>query len=156
MRLTLVAGLISLILAILPESAVAQASAGDPRAAFERFVAAFNALDWVAFRDCFADTATLFNPDIPDAVSLHRLDGRAEIEQSFRAVFNAANGHGPSIRPENVRIQQFSDTAIVTFEFSRPQHSFGRRTIVFNRQGAQWLIVHIHASNVVSSVEAGH
>ena len=156
MHLTLGTVLFSLMLAIAPESVVAQVSADDPRAAFERFIAAFNSLDWSAFRTCFADTATLFNPDIPEAVSLHRLEGRTDIERNFRAVFGATNGHGPNIRPEHVRIQQFSDTAIITFEFSRPQRSFGRRTIVFNRQGAHWLIVHINASNVTSPLEAGN
>ena len=126
-----------------------------PRAAFDQFIAAFNNLDWEAFRRCFADSASLFNPDIPDAISLHRMDGREEIERNFRAVFAAvAAGTGdkrsPNIHPENVRLQQFGDTGVITFEFKRAEHSTGRRTIVFERLKGFWLIVHIHASNVKS------
>jgi hypothetical protein len=124
-----------------------------PRAAFDQFIAAFNTLDWEAFRRCFADSASLFNPDIPDAISLHRMDGRKDIERNFRAVFDAAGAgtddkRSPNIHPENVRLQQFGDTVIITFEFKRSEHSTGRRTIVFNQLKGSWLIVHIHASNV--------
>jgi len=128
-----------------------------PQAAFARFIAAFNALDWSSFRACFADDASVFNPDIPHVASLHRLDGRAAIERTFRAVFEAtgaeADHPSPHILPENVRVQRFSDTAIVTFEFNRPNGSFGRRTLVLHHRGARWLIVHIHASNVARAPE---
>ena len=126
-----------------------------PRAAFDQFIAAFNSLDWEAFRRCFADSASLFNPEIPEAVSLHRMDGRNDIERNFRAVFDAADAgtddkRSPNIRPENVRLQSFGDTVIITFEFKRSEHSTGRRTIVFNKLKGSWLIVHIHASNVTT------
>jgi ketosteroid isomerase-like protein len=126
-----------------------------PRAAFDQFIAAFNSLDWEAFRRSFADSASLFNPDIPDAISLHRMDGRNDIERNFRAVFDAADAgtdheRSPNIRPENVRLQSFGDTVIITFEFTRSGHSTGRRTIVFNKLKGSWLIVHIHASNVTA------
>jgi ketosteroid isomerase-like protein len=130
------------------------AAAGDlaepsgPRAAVERFVAAFNALDWEAFRASFDDEASLFNPDVAGVGSLHRLDGRAEIERSFHAFFGAPSG--PGIVPEHVRVQQFADTAVVTFEFRRPGSSFGRRTVVLHRTERGWRIVHLHASNAGS------
>jgi hypothetical protein len=125
----------------------------SPRATFDHFIAAFNALDWETFRHCFAESASVFNPDIPDVPSLHRMDGRSAIERSFRAVFDAAAAgpagqRGPNIHPENVRQQQFGDTGIITFEFKRAGNSMGRRTVVFNRVKGSWLIVHIHASNV--------
>jgi len=149
----------ALILAALTQSCVAATTDSQdveaPQAAFERFIAAFNALDWSSFRACFADDASVFNPDIPQVVSLHRLDGRAAIERTFRAVFEATGGEtdhpGPHIVPENVRVQRFNDTAIVTFEFKRPNASFGRRTVVLHQQGARWLIVHLHASNITRS-----
>jgi len=124
-----------------------------PRAALDQFISAFDNLDWEAFRRCFADSASLFNPDIPEAISLHRMDGRVDIERNFRAVFDAAgagtdNKHSPNIHPENVRVQSFGDTAIITFEFRRSEHSIGRRTVVLNKLKGSWLIVHMHASNV--------
>jgi ketosteroid isomerase-like protein len=118
----------------------------EPRAAFEHFIAVFNALDWKSFQATFADDASVFNPDIPEVISLHRLDGRSEFERTFRAVFDSKLG--PHIVPENVRVQRFGDTAIVTFEFERTTGSFGRRTVVLNHRRRGWLIVHIHASNV--------
>ena len=139
----------------LSESFTASATESEnleaPEVAFERFISAFNALDWNSFRACFADDASVFNPDIPQVASLHRLDGRVDIERTFRAVFEASHQDtvpgGPRIVPENLRIQRFGDTAIVTFEFKRANASFGRRTLVLHRQGDSWLIVHIHASN---------
>jgi hypothetical protein len=127
----------------------------DPRSAFGKFIAAFNSLDWAAFRSCIADSVSLFNPDIPEAISLHRLDGQSEVERSFHAVFDAARSEnsehrGPHINPEHVLVQRFGNTAIVSFEFKRSEHSFGRRTIVFVEHQGIWRIVHIHASNANS------
>jgi hypothetical protein len=143
---TLAAGLLLLALPVC-----ASACASDPKAAFERFIGAFNALDWESFRDCLADSVSLFNPDIPAAVSLHRLDGRTQVERSFRAVFDAAReagAGGPQIVPERVRVERYGEAAIVSFEFRRSAHSFGRRTIAFAREHGDWRITHIHASNV--------
>ena len=145
-----------IVAAVLVASGIAGASwatdtsdADTPKVAFERFIAAFNALDWDSFRACFADDASVFNPDIPEVMSLHRLDGRNSIERTFRAVFDASaeSTGSPRIVPENLRIQQFNDTAVVTFEFRRSSASFGRRTLVLHHQGRAWLVVHIHASN---------
>jgi len=123
-----------------------------PEAMLGRFLAAFNGLDWQAFQDCLAEDVSLFNPDIPEAVSLHRLDGRAEVEDSFRKVFaesrKTPGAVGPHIAPERTRVQRFGDTAVATFEFQRHGSSFGRRSIVLNRGAVGWRIVHIHASNV--------
>jgi len=131
---------------------VVDACGTSPRATFDTFIGAFNKLDWASFQSCLADTASLFNPDIPGAVSLHRLDGRAEVERSFRAVFDAAaNGQpprGPNIHPDKVSWQIFSETALVTFEFWRSDRSFGRRSLVLVRERGSWKIMHIHASNV--------
>jgi hypothetical protein len=66
-------------------------------------------------------------------------------------VFDSAaktDAHGPNIQPALVRVQQFNDTAIITFEYKRSEHSVGRRTVVLNKQEGTWLIVHIHASNI--------
>jgi hypothetical protein len=124
----------------------------SPQAAFSNFIGAFNALDWPSFKGCLADSVSLFGPDIPGAISLHRLDGRSDVERSFRALFDAAASdsppRGPNIHPENVLFQQFSESATVTFEFRRSDNSFGRRTLVLARVGGLWKIVHIHASNV--------
>jgi ketosteroid isomerase-like protein len=148
--------LVGLVLLTAPSlQAVAASDSADTSAvqnAFDRFIAAFNTLDWQTFSACLADDVALFNPDIPEVSSLHRLDGRAAVEGAFRAVFQAgrtaAGAGGPHIVPDKVRIQAYTDTAVVSFEFNRGAGSFGRRTVVFHRQDARdWRIVHIHASN---------
>lgn len=135
-------------------SGVVTACGASPQATFEKFIGAFNALDWNTFRSCLADSVSLFNPDIPGAISLHRLDGRADVERSFRAVFDAAANesppHGPDIHPEHVSIQLFSGTALVTFEFRRTGASFGRRSLFLVKEHGSWRIMHIHASNAAS------
>ena len=118
--------------------------------AFAHFIDAFNHLEWDEFLNCFAPDASLFNPDIPEAPSLHRLDASESVERTFRLVFDAIRrtGSGPNIVPRNVRVQQFTDAGIVTFEFDRDAGAFGRRTIVFARQAEGWKIAHVHASNI--------
>jgi len=137
-----------------PAIAAQQNSRKKVERTFNRFIVAFNNLDWDTFRSALADDVTLFNPDIPEAPNLGRLDGRQRVEESFKAVFAASRrqSNGPPylhIVPKNVRVQMLGDSAIVTFEFDRDGNSFGRRTFVFHRGVHGWKIAHIHASNVV-------
>jgi ketosteroid isomerase-like protein len=117
----------------------------------ERFIDAFINLDWNRFRSFFAADATVFFP--PSAKYSRRANGKAEIESLFMSVFERAHKQrsGPpylSIRPKELKIQMLGDVAIVTFHMEDPD-SFGRRTIVFQRHGEQWLIVHLHASAIM-------
>jgi ketosteroid isomerase-like protein len=117
--------------------------------AFQGFIRAFNTLDWDAFSEFLAPDVSLFNPDIPAATTLHRNDGKQQVSESYRKVFDAArnSGQGPDIVPRDVRVQQLSGAAIVTFEFDRGHGSFGRRTLVFVQTSGGWKLQHIHASN---------
>lgn len=132
--------------------AVAAACAPTPEAALSRFLFAFNSLDWPTFSSCLADDVTLFNPDVPGATSLHRLEGRAAVERSFRGVFDAALSstppRGPNIRPEHLAFRRDGNLAVATFEFARGEGAFGRRTVLLVRHSGDWRIAHIHASNV--------
>jgi ketosteroid isomerase-like protein len=121
--------------------------------AFNGFISAFNNLEWDKFQTALADEITVFNPEIPEAPTVNRLDGKQAVEDSFKGVFAASRQQlkGPPylhIVPKRVRIQMLVDTAIVTFEFDREGNSMGRRTLVFHREVNGWKIVHIHASNV--------
>jgi ketosteroid isomerase-like protein len=125
----------------------------EVRLVFNRFITAFNNLDWDVFHNLLANEVTVFNPDIPEAPSVGRLDGREQVENGFKAVFAASKrqGNGPPylhIVPKNVKIQMLGDTAIVSFEFDREGNSIGRRTILLHHESHDWKIVHIHASNV--------
>jgi ketosteroid isomerase-like protein len=129
--------------------------ANEVRKALAGFIEAFNNLDWEAFRGWIAADATLFNPEIPEATSLARVDGKEAIERSFRSVFEATkrNAAGPPylyIVPRKVRVQMLERVAVATFEFDRAKGSIGRRTFVFRKQGNGWKIVHIHASNTAA------
>jgi ketosteroid isomerase-like protein len=148
----------SALLLILAVSAAAPSGVRAPHAgvqqAFERFIVAFNNLDWDTFHSALSDDVTVFNPDIPEAPTVARIDGRASVEASFRAVFDASRkgSAGPPylhISPRRVNIQMLGPSAaVVTFEFDRDGGSIGRRTIVFAEDATAWKIVHIHASNI--------
>jgi ketosteroid isomerase-like protein len=147
----------SLILASTCVSATARDTSADEVAlALKHFIDAFNNLDWDAFHTAFADDITVFNPDIPEAPSVDRLDGRVQVEAGFAAVFAASKrgASGPPylhIVPKRTRIQTYGDVSIVTFEFDREAGSVGRRTLVFHHNATGWKIVHIHASNAQSA-----
>jgi ketosteroid isomerase-like protein len=135
-----------------PLRAAEPADEAGVRQALGAFIEALNDLRWDDFRVWFADDVTLFNPEIPEAVSLGRIEGREAVERSFRAVFDAARkrASGPPythIIPRNVRVQLLDGAAVATFEFDRDGGTIGRRTFVFRRAAEGWRIVHIHASN---------
>ncbi len=116
----------------------------------ERFIHAFNDLDWAMFRDHFADDATVF---FPMSSNRMRGDGRAEVEAVFGALFRsprAPDGGPPylSIRPLDAKIQMLSNAAVATFHLGADDEpSVGRRTLVLRRDGdGEWRIVHLHAS----------
>jgi len=132
--------------------------AGEERVAVQmavaNFIEAFNNLEWERFRKCFADDASVFNPAVPGVTELHRLDGREKVETVFESVFAEAkkgksNAPYLDIRPAELRIQMLVNAAIVTFHFNRGGSSYGRRTLVFQKRDGKWLIVHLHASNVL-------
>jgi len=116
-----------------------------------QFIQAFINLEWERFRSFFAADATGFFP--PSAQFPRRANGKAEIENVFRVVFEGARKRksGPpylSIEPKEIKVQMLGDVAIVTFHLEDPG-MFGRRTMVFQKRGKQWLIVHLHASAVM-------
>jgi ketosteroid isomerase-like protein len=116
------------------------------------FVAAFVALDWERFRAFFAPDATAFFP--PSAKLPTRVDGKLEIERVFKTVFENARKQRPGppylkIDPLDIKTQMLGDVAWVTFHLNDPG-MFGRRTLVFRKFRKRWLIVHLHASGVVT------
>jgi ketosteroid isomerase-like protein len=124
----------------------------EVRTTFERCIGALRNLETGNFARCFDDDITLFNPDIPDAKSLHLLKGRREVESHFGAMFESVRKNAPAprldIAPRDVLVQVNGATAIVTFEFDRDGGSYGRRTMVLIRRADGWKILHIHASNI--------
>jgi ketosteroid isomerase-like protein len=85
-----------------------------------------------------------------------RANGRDEFEKTFKIVFEQIrNGRSAppfmDIRPLDMKIQMFEDTAIVTFHLDDRVGFLNRRTIVLHKTGAGWKIVHLHASEVAVS-----
>lgn len=120
-------------------------------ALLDRFLTAFNARDFEAFRQTFADDISFF---VDRPFPPRRLDGRAAVEGVFESGFAP---FGPSRRepkpplppplvPSHLRVQAFGDVAVITFEVVRPTE-LARRTLVAHRAGGEWRIVHIHASS---------
>lgn len=102
----------------------------------ERFVRAFNDLEWESFREHFADDVSVF---FPLRSSRMRADGRAEVERVFGELFRSARSSGSrppylNIRPRDVRIQMLGATAVAVFHLgSDDEPSVGRRTLVLRR-----------------------
>ena len=141
---------------LLVLGAVAAAAQPGPevqvRAEFQRCISAFTGGDADTFTGCFAEDITLFNPEIPQAPTLHRMDGRAAVAAYFRGLIEDAHrltDKPPyfNVQPKNVAVQMLGNAALVTFEFDREGGSLGRRSFVFAQRDKHWLIVHIHASN---------
>ena len=110
-----------------------------------RFIKGFAGLDLEQTISCFTEDATSF---FPIAHHTTFLDGKDEIRKAFSKVFAKAHAAGlESIRlePEDVKIQQLGNIAIVTFHIR--DGDLSRRTVVLRRMPGEWLIQHLHASN---------
>jgi ketosteroid isomerase-like protein len=113
-----------------------------PESVTRALVDAIGRGDAAAATALFADDATVFFP--VDAAPL-RADGKAAIGEVFAKLLKPGNGVPPP--PEDLRVQQRDDMAVVTFQMRNP-HVTSRRTVVLERRGGRWLIVHLHGSNV--------
>ena len=118
-----------------------------------RFLSAFENLDLPAFMRCFASDATVFFP-VPEPPE--RVVGREAIQDRFQRVFNGIRqsaASGPPYHrlvPEKTQIQILGPTAaLVSFELHNTER-IARRTLVLQKSQGQWLIEHLHASNVSS------
>jgi uncharacterized protein (TIGR02246 family) len=128
----------------------------DVRRTLTKFLTAFANLDWEAFRNSFADDATVYFP----SQRANRATGRAEIEATFRQVFErirATNIAPPYLHldPADLDVQLFRDTAVATFHLHDMPNVIGRRTVVLERRAGEWKIVHLHASNVEQAQQEG-
>ena len=119
--------------------------------ALHLFLTAFENLDWPPFRAAFSDSATIFHP-APEAAE--RVTGPRGIDSSFRAVFSAIRAHATSgppyhrLVPTELRIQPLSPGLVLATFHLRNAERLARRTVIFRQEGADWRILHLHASNV--------
>ena len=112
------------------------------------FLAAFSNRDVAVFIPYFSEDATVFFPP-SQAAPLGRIQGRSEIERTFKAIFQAypSRTAGPAtlITPQEMLIQESDGHAVVTFELGS-QTARQRRTFLLKRVGSDWKIVHLHGS----------
>lgn len=112
------------------------------------FLVAFSNRDFAVFVPYFSEDATVFFP--PSAAApLGRVQGRSEIERTFKTIFDAypprSNRPPTPIAPQDLLIQELDGNAIVTFQLGS-ETARQRRTFVLKRVGDDWKIVHLHGS----------
>jgi ketosteroid isomerase-like protein len=143
------------LLIACPLAGVTEPNEPKDRAAIEaftrKFLRAFENLDMRQFIACFADNATVFFP-LPEPPE--RVDGKQAVQQRFEQVFASIRStakSGPPFHhlvPEDLAIQIMPcQTAVVSFHL-RNSERIARRTLVLINRNGQWLILHLHASNV--------
>jgi len=135
-----------------PVTAKPPDATAEVRHTVDTFLRAFEALDWPAFRSCFAEGATVFHPAPPNVL---RTDSSDSFERAWMGVFerirrDSGRTEPPymTLAPRDLRIQLLSGkTALVTFHLPQGE-TIGRRTVILEKLDAGWKIVHIHASNL--------
>lgn len=145
--------LITLLAVFAARPALTAQGRDDVQVTMQAFLVAFNNLDMPAFISFFADDATFFNrPAPPPQTFPDRVQGTREIQRVFQVVFDqirAGSGRTTppyqNIQPQDLLVQRFDDTAIVTFHLGTPT-ARSRRTFVLRRIAGAWKIEHLHAS----------
>lgn len=117
-----------------------------------KFISAFNYFRWQIFRESFADDASIFFP-IWDYSS--RVKGRKDFEKTWLELLPEFNDNpnkdSLTISPQNMMVQLYGNTAIMSFHLGDPQRDLSRRTIVWVKQQNKWKIVHLHASRILNN-----
>ena len=140
-------GLVVLLFASFAISEGLSQDVGDEvEQVIKNFLVPFSSQKVSEFIEYFADDATVFFPS--SRFPAVRVQGKNNIAREFEAVFKGAGaGTGGMIQPQNLLVQRFDDTAIVTFHLGTDS-ARSRRTFVLQRIGSRWKIVHLHASTV--------
>lgn len=122
------------------------ASAPPSENAVAQFTAAFNRLSVEELRPLLADDATAYLP-MPQFGA--RIDGRENILAALAPLFEAERARAGSMNlvAKGLAIQRAGNAAVATFDVGT-EAVFSRRTLVLERRGGGWRIVHLHASNV--------
>ena len=127
------------------------ADSAEAHVAAERFLAAFDSLQFDAFRSYFADDITMFFP-FPQFAA--RVRGKQEVEEVFGSFMNAARegrinaGRPPvlGITARDLVVQMATrDVAVVSFHLGA-EETPARRSVVFRKSPTGWEVIHWHAS----------
>jgi ketosteroid isomerase-like protein len=127
-------------------------AAGSVEAAVAEFVQAFTTLDEARFDRAWTEDATLFFPMPVPGSGGARFTGKDNVLNVFHRFFASVRKGKPgpdylNIKPEDVHVQDYGDTAIVTFHLTGDQ-GIARRTLLMRRDKGVWRVAHMHASNL--------
>ncbi len=144
-------GLILLfVLTSLTISVRAQNDSLAVKVSVEKFLTAFNSLEWEPFRKYFTDDATIFFPDWEQAT---RVSGINNVEKTWLELFpefkDSTSTLTLGIAPRDIKIQMYGPTAIVTFHLGKGEKYLSRRTLVMVKAKDDWKIAHLHASTLL-------
>ena len=125
-----------------------QKAAQDVERVIRDFLVAFGNRDFAVFVPYFSDDATMFFPP-SKAAPLGRVQGRSEIERTFKGIFDAyplrPTRPPAPIAPQDLLVQELDGHAVVTFQLGSGT-ARQRRTLVLQRIKDEWKIVHLHGS----------
>ena len=95
------------------EKRAASPSTGTVEDPLSVFIAAFDNLDWPAFRECFSSIATVFHPSAPN---VRRVDTPEQFEKAWLGVFErikrSSGRNAPpymDLKPLDLRVENLSD-----------------------------------------------
>jgi ketosteroid isomerase-like protein len=150
-RVVPLATIVAMFVACSATRVTAQAVAAEVERVMNAFLIPFSNQNVAEFIDYFSDDAVVFFPNAGFAPM--RVEGKADIARTFEKVFKpgrpAPPGGRPLIQPQDLKIQAFGDSAIVTFHLGSDA-TRGRRTFVLRRADSKWRIVHLHASTIAA------
>ena len=143
------AALVVAVVISVPGAVRAQGnSQRDVERVIRNFLVAFSNRDFAVFVPYFSEDATVFFPP-STAAPLGRVQGRSEIERTFKTIFDAyplrSNRPPTLIVPQDLLIQELDGHAVVTFQLGS-ETARQRRTFVLKHVGNEWKIVHLHGS----------
>ena len=129
-------------------------------AALDKFLRAFENGDFETMEASMTNDAYIFPRAIMSNDSLGPIENAnyrriSGLDPQMKQVINGIRESGlqppfMQLEPEDLKITLLNDAAIVTFHLDHGK-SLSRRTFVFAKNAVGWQVVHIHASNVVSS-----
>lgn len=124
------------------------ADEAEVRACLDRFLRDFENLRWDPFRATFTDDACVF---FPSAATPETKCGREAVEARFSREFDSIRAGAPpymKLEPQNLTVRSLSNDTVLVHFMLENKSRIARRTMVFVRQGGEWRITHLHASNV--------
>ncbi len=138
--------------AAAPTARGSAVDSGGVHAAAVGFLAAFDSLQFDAFRDYFAEDMTMFFP-FPQFPA--RANGKAEVEDVFGNFMTAqrearAKAGRPMVQgvaPRDLRIQMAGPGAAVVSFHLGADTTPSRRSVVFRKDPGGWKVMHWHASS---------